>query len=269
MRSRSSPASSSGPASTTWASRRPTMPTRRMLNFTDPAEQRGAARSSTELGKIQVPSRSSYFGIVDLCRLPEGSLLHLPGPLAARSADGAHPAALELARARRPVTPVHVYTSGDEAELFLNGRSLGRKKRGAVRLSPALERRDVRAGRAEGRRLPQGQKWAERPARTTGPPRSVLTVDRETIAADGHDLAFVTASIVDERGVARAPLEAPYPLHHRRPRRNRRHRQRRRHRPRTLPTAERTPSTASRSPSSGARRARRGPCGCERLRRPA
>ncbi len=28
-------------------------------------------------------------------------------------------------------TPVHVYTSGDEAELFLNGRSLGRKKRGA------------------------------------------------------------------------------------------------------------------------------------------
>ena len=26
------------------------------------------------------------------------------------------------------VTPVHVYTSGDEAELFLNGQSLGRKK---------------------------------------------------------------------------------------------------------------------------------------------
>src|SRR5207247_2379939 len=29
------------------------------------------------------------------------------------------------------VTPVHVYTSGDEAELFLNGKSLGRKTRGA------------------------------------------------------------------------------------------------------------------------------------------
>ena len=28
------------------------------------------------------------------------------------------------------VTPVHVFTSGDEAELFLNGKSLGRKKRG-------------------------------------------------------------------------------------------------------------------------------------------
>ena len=30
------------------------------------------------------------------------------------------------------VTPVHVYTSGDEAELFLNGRSLGRKRKGAA-----------------------------------------------------------------------------------------------------------------------------------------
>ena len=29
------------------------------------------------------------------------------------------------------VTPVHAFTSGDEAELFLNGRSLGRKKKGA------------------------------------------------------------------------------------------------------------------------------------------
>ena len=28
------------------------------------------------------------------------------------------------------VTPVHVYTSGDEAELFLNGKSLGKKKKG-------------------------------------------------------------------------------------------------------------------------------------------
>ena len=28
------------------------------------------------------------------------------------------------------VTPVHVFTSGDEAELFLNGESLGRKAKG-------------------------------------------------------------------------------------------------------------------------------------------
>src|SRR6185436_11556200 len=27
------------------------------------------------------------------------------------------------------ITPVHVFTSGDEAELFLNGKSLGRKKK--------------------------------------------------------------------------------------------------------------------------------------------
>lgn len=29
------------------------------------------------------------------------------------------------------ITPVHVFTSGGEAELFLNGKSLGKKKKGA------------------------------------------------------------------------------------------------------------------------------------------
>lgn len=29
------------------------------------------------------------------------------------------------------ITPVHVYTSGDSAELFLNGRSLGRRTKAA------------------------------------------------------------------------------------------------------------------------------------------
>jgi beta-galactosidase/beta-glucuronidase len=32
------------------------------------------------------------------------------------------------------VTPVHVYTSGDEAELFLNGKSLGRKQKDGYRI---------------------------------------------------------------------------------------------------------------------------------------
>ena len=36
------------------------------------------------------------------------------------------------------VTPVHVYTSGDEAELFLNGKSLGRKKKSPVRTSACV-----------------------------------------------------------------------------------------------------------------------------------
>ena len=41
------------------------------------------------------------------------------------------------------VTPVHVYTSGDEAELFLNGKSLGRKKKGATGIPHPLGGREI------------------------------------------------------------------------------------------------------------------------------
>jgi hypothetical protein len=37
------------------------------------------------------------------------------------------------------VTPKHVFTSGDEAELFVNGRSLGRKKKGQYEYRLSLQ----------------------------------------------------------------------------------------------------------------------------------
>ena len=49
--------------------------------------------------------------------------------MAPGSAYGAHSAALELARSFGEATPVHVFTSGDEAELFLNGKSMGRLRK--------------------------------------------------------------------------------------------------------------------------------------------
>ena len=85
------------------------------------------------------PSRSSYFGIVDLAGFPKDRfylyqahwrpdypmahiLPHWNWPeRTANSTATPHTAA--------QVTPVHVYTSGDEAELFLNGKSLGRKRK--------------------------------------------------------------------------------------------------------------------------------------------
>jgi len=47
-----------------------------------------------------------------------------------------------------------------------------------------------------------GQQWATDVMKTTGPPaRLTLSVDRDTITADGKDLAFVTAAVVDEDGL--------------------------------------------------------------------
>ena len=60
------------------------------------------------------------------------------------------------------VTPVHVYTSGDSAELFLNGKSLGLKKKGPYEyrldgttwsINPANSRWSPRRTARNGRRM--------------------------------------------------------------------------------------------------------------------
>ena len=115
--------------------------TSNLLNFTDPEEKARMEKELQELGKIHVPSRSSYFGILDLAGFKKDRFYlyqaHWRPDL---------PMAHILPHWNWPerigqVTPVHVYTSGDEAELFLNGKSLGRKKLGQVPVPPPLGRR--------------------------------------------------------------------------------------------------------------------------------
>src|SRR5206468_500463 len=99
------------------------------------------------------------------------------------------------------VTPVHVYTSGDEAELFLNGKSLGRKKKGPYQYR--LRWNDVvyEPGELRVVAYKNGQPWAEDVVKTTGPAAQVmLKSDRDAITADGQDLSFVTVSIADKDG---------------------------------------------------------------------
>ncbi len=99
------------------------------------------------------------------------------------------------------VTPVHVYSSGDEAELFLNGQSLGRKKRGAFEYRFRWDDVKYQPGELKVVTYKNGQPWADAVVRTTGPAAAVrLKADRTSLRADGQDLVFVTAEIVDARG---------------------------------------------------------------------
>src|SRR6185436_3661314 len=103
--------------------------TTNLLNFSDPAQQEKMAKELAALKKIKVPSRSSYFGIIDLAGFKKDRFFLYQArwrpdlPMAHLLPHWNWPERLEQ------VTPVHVYTSGDEAELFLNGKSLGRKKK--------------------------------------------------------------------------------------------------------------------------------------------
>ena len=103
------------------------------------------------------------------------------------------------------VTPVYVFTSGDEAELFLNGRSLGRRRK-----NPSVWHEAYRLCWDEVRYEPgelrvvayrNGREWARDVVRTTGPAvRLELKSEKSVIAADGDDLAFVNVSVRDAEG---------------------------------------------------------------------
>jgi beta-galactosidase len=110
------------------------------------------------------------------------------------------------------VTPVHVYTSGDEAELFLNGKSLGRKKKifdtpgQAMDGEPAYRIRwdDVvyEPGELKVVAFKDGKEWATDIMRTAGNASKMdLKPDRATISADGRDLSFVTLMVQDSNGI--------------------------------------------------------------------
>lgn len=174
-----------------------------LLNFTDPAQQERAAKELAEIKKIAVPSRSSYFGIIDLAGFKKDRFYLYQARWRPEL-----PMAHILPHWNWPdrvgeVTPVHVYTSGDEAELFLNGQSLGRKKRGALEYRFRWD--DVKYAPGELRVVAYkaGAKWAEATTRTTGAAAKLtLAADRATLRADGQDLAFVTVTIADKDGLA-------------------------------------------------------------------
>src|SRR3989442_3235447 len=95
-------------------------------------------------------------------------------------------------------TPVHVYTSGDEAELFLNGKSLGRKKKGQYEYRLRWDDVTYEPGELKVVAYRDGQKWAEDVMKTTGGATKVtIRPDRDKIAADAQDLSFVTVTIAD------------------------------------------------------------------------
>ena len=162
------------------------------------------------------PNHSSMFGIIDLASIPkdrywlyrsiwntESPTLHIVPHWTWPGREG-------------KVTPVYVYTSWPEAELFVNGISQGRRSK----LSPSAPCEGLQDEALEGRyRLmwndvvyqkgelrvvaydAEGNVAASESVRTAGKPYALrLECDRSSIARDGEDLAYVTVSVVDKDG---------------------------------------------------------------------
>jgi beta-galactosidase len=100
------------------------------------------------------------------------------------------------------ITPVHVYSSGDEAELFLNNKSLGRKKRQEFEYRFRWDNVVYEPGELKVITYKNGKKWAVDIVRTAGDPASLqLVADRNIIHADGAEISFITVRVVDSKGI--------------------------------------------------------------------
>ena len=100
------------------------------------------------------------------------------------------------------VTPVHVFTSGDEAELFLNGNSLGRKKKGPGEFRLRWDDVVYAPGELRVIAYKKGQRWAEDVVKTTGEATALrLTAEPDAPQPTPNDLVFVTAQLTDKAGL--------------------------------------------------------------------
>jgi beta-galactosidase len=145
------------------------------------------------------PSRSSYFGIIDLAGFPKDRyylyqsqwtgkpVIHLLPHWNWKGLEGKE-------------IPVWCFTNAESVELFVNGKSLGsRDFKGSKSLH--LE---WKAPYEPGVLKAVGKKGAQTiidEVRTAGEPaRLIVRPDRKQIAADGEDLSFVEVRIVDKDG---------------------------------------------------------------------
>lgn len=146
-------------------------------------------------------ARSSYFGIVDLAGFPKDrywlykarwrpdeKFVHILPHWTFAGREG-------------QVTPVHAFTSAEEAELFVNGKSQGRQKRAPYAYRFRWDYVRYEPGEVKVVTWKDGKPWAEQTVRTaSAPARIAATADRSTIANDGKDLSWVSVELKDAAG---------------------------------------------------------------------
>src|SRR5216117_3501471 len=151
------------------------------------------------------PARSSYFGVADLAGFPkdpfylyqsvwtEQPMLHLLPHWNWTPGDS---------------IDVWAYTNAEEVELFLNGTSLGTKRKPEA-VSHLMWRVAYTPGTFRAVSRKEGRVWATAEERTAGAPvRVALAADRARLRANRDDLSFVTVTVQDRAG-ALVPTAEP------------------------------------------------------------
>jgi len=153
---------------------------------------------------IEWPSRSSYFGIIDLCGIPKDRYYLYQSKWTDKEVLHLLP---HWNWEEGQIVSVHCYTSFDKGELFLNGKSLGIREKDPSNLYTTYrlvwdeivyEAGEIKVVALDDNNNPVKEKVMKTAGR---PAKIVLEMDRSEILADRKELAFVTVSVVDEHGV--------------------------------------------------------------------
>ena len=146
------------------------------------------------------PNINSHFGVMDICGFPKNiyyyyqswwtdkDVLHI-SPHWNHEVVWGQPA---------PVIDVWVNSNADNVELFLNGKSLGKKdmpRNGHLQWPVSYER-----GRLEAVAYKKGKKLTAKVETTGTPTEVVMTPYKSTMMADGTDVTVVNISVVDREG---------------------------------------------------------------------
>ncbi len=144
------------------------------------------------------PARSSYFGILDLAGFPKDAFYMYQSEWTNKPVLHIFP---HWNWKKGDTVDIWAYTNADEVELFLNGKSLGIKKKSGddlhLKWPVAFFPGTIRAiGRKNGKDI------LSQEIKTAGMPAKIIALpDRAVIKADGSDLSYVTIIILDKDGI--------------------------------------------------------------------
>ena len=144
------------------------------------------------------PCINSHFGIMDMCGFPKDSYYYYKSWWGDKPTVHVFPHWNWKGKEGQPIN-VWVHSNCDEVELFLNGKSLGRKK------MPHLEHLEWNVNYQPGSLVAKGyynhKVIASDRVETTGAPAAiVVSTDRTQLVADGEDVSMVAVKVVDAKG---------------------------------------------------------------------
>jgi len=144
------------------------------------------------------PSRSSYFGIIDLAGFPKDVYYMYQSEWTNKDVLHVFP---HWNWKEGQTVDIWAYSNAEEVELFLNNKSLGVKKKQGDDLHLLWKVAFV-PGTLKAISRTAGKEVLVKEIKTAGNAAKLTAIaDRSTIKSDGSDLSFITIEVVDENGV--------------------------------------------------------------------